>query len=426
MDRRGDPGGQDFEFFTVKEVGLPVYLRVLTLDLEVNRALLPSEEAILSLLDAGITTSAEIADLLGLEAEVFSEIFINVVRSGAVALGEDTLALTQVGRRILEQASLSDQRRLENFRVIYNPYWGTLRLPSDGELLPSDLVAEERTPLDLDADLSDRQFLARFPDLQALVGESGRLSGGQTPKQYRVVRVTVTGNYTAYLASQLELRWREEPRAWQWSLPNEPLPVVEALLRLEEQQVDGTIIPRSLPAAEPKTPLAAFAAETLNFLEQQGHSWLGEIESKKALAEVIQSANERLLLVSPFLRPDADKLLGDVLTQLERSPNLRAELTFTGAATRADTLEQDRLMEGLRLQAEYGKQLTVGRVQAALGGLIALSETELFISGRQWRAFAQGTQVGVDRGGGRRVADTPSVTEPAEATLRRLLRQAKA
>lgn len=425
VDRRSDLKEQGFDFYTVKEVGLPIYVRVLTLDLEVNRALLPSEEAILSLLNAGITSGTVVAELLGIGAEVFSELLINVMRSGAVALGEDTIAITQVGRQILKQASLSDQRRIENFRVIYNPHWETLKLPSEGELLPGDLAAEERIPLELDANLSDRQFLARLSDLQVLIGDSGRLSSGQTPKQFRVVRASVEGNYTMYLASRLELWWRESPYAWQWLLPDESPLMIEALLRLEEQQVDGTIIPRHLPASEPKTPLAAFAARTLGFLKQKGHAWLGEVEAEAALIEVIRSSNERLVLVSSFLNGNIDVVLGEVLGRLAQTSSLRVELTFTAVSTRAGALEQERLLEGLRLQPEHGRQLVVNRVQVAFDGLIAVSEADLFISGRQWQAFAERGQVGIDRGGGRRSAETTNIVSSAEATLRQMLKQVK-
>jgi hypothetical protein len=415
MEHREELASDGYSFYTRKRIGLPVYVWITTLDVEINRLLYPSEQAILGLISCGISQRSSLRELLGLTDDgVFTELFGNVLGSGAVALEANNVVLTDTGRRILASARRYDQHRVENFRVVYNPYWEKLSLPSDSELVLQELRDERGVPLEFDANISAQKLTEELQDLAVLLSDSERITIPSV-KDYRVIRVGVQGLYTAYLLEELELWHRTTAPHWSWVLANESAEVITVLRRYEQEQEDKAIIPRVLKPVSKSSRLNDLVEKTFHSLEEGGSPWLDWREAQAHLDTLVASAELNLLFVSAFVEEGENDVVLTALERMNDADNLVVTLILTAAGSPSNEIKQEQLVETWKTNPLYRKRLFIHCVDLRSDSMLALSESSLLVFGQEWREYHRGSNVGVVREGARESVNPDHLTEISNA-----------
>lgn len=420
MDRAGVFRSEGFEPFDRKRVGLPRYVWVLDIDVEISRSLHASEEALLGLLELGFTRRQDLARFLGLEGEaLFSDLMIDLVRSGGAEMQQDGFAITSAGQTMLQNAIRKDVRRSEGVRVVYDPYSDALGAPEDeGEEL-RNLQAEGLEELSLEANLSAPDLLARMAELGRTLTEQG--PRGERDRS-RLLRVEPVRSYAVYQPAELEVWHRPDDHSWTWRLTDigEEARISEKVRELEAGQIDGTIIPRQKQPGEPRVAFPQFVQRTLYALYQGGVPWVAEHDLLSQMLGLITGAEHDLTLALPVLEPEAAAEVTEALVvTLERNKALRATLAVSKAPN-------DKVRKQLEERASRTRvledRLTTVRIDGIGEGAFLICGHEALVIAREYWPFRlEGeSTLKLARYGGRRTRDPESVRDIAAGALKLL------
>ena len=399
---------EGFEPFDRKLVGIPFYVWVLNIDLEVSRHLQASEEAVLGLLDLGITARADLARLLGLEGEaLFSDLIIDLVRSGGVEMRQDGFALTQAGRLMLRSAARKEIRRSEGVRVRYDPYGDSFSTVMEEDEV-RDARAEGLEELALDANLTPQKVTSRLDELTRALRQ-GEPETREAETRLRVLRFDPVRTYTVYQRAELEVWYRTSDRTWAWRLTDvgEETRLSDKLRELEAEQVDSTIIPRHRPVPPPRTSFAAFMRSTFDFLEDSDAAWTPDFTLKERVREVVAEAKERALITFPMFpqREDDQELIDLLLDCLKRRKGLRIALVLSN--TRKGVAKTGQALQTALEKADASHdRLEVIEIREVLGDeSLVISEGEVLVAAQDSLPLKAGGNYVVTRFGGRYTQD---------------------
>lgn len=418
MDKVSIFGTEGFEPFDRKLVGLPRYVWVLDLDLEISRSLYASEEALLGLLELGFTHRKELAQFLGLEGEaLFSDFMIDLVRSGGAEMQQDEFVITAAGQIMLQNAARKDIRRSEGVRVVYNPYSDTLEAAEDEGEEVRNLQAEGLEELSLEANLSAPELLSRMTELGHTLTE---WEPRRERDRSRLLRVEPVRSYTVYQPAELELWHRPHDHSWAWRLTDigEETRISEKMRELEAGQIDGTIIPRQKQPSETRLAFPQFVRRTLHALHQKAVPWIAEYDLLSRMLELIIEAQDYLILALPVLEHEVTEEITEALiTALEQNKAVRATLAVSKVPNDRIRKQLDELAP--RIEALGNRLIEIQIDGVGEDALLVCEHEALLIAREYWPFRLEGeSMLKVTRYGGRRTSETESLKDITAGALR--------
>ncbi|MEI9940193.1 MAG: phospholipase D-like domain-containing protein [Pseudomonadota bacterium] len=349
-----------YELVTYREVGLPLYSIHATALVEERHERSCIEEFSLRALAAGLGSLPQVQGLLGLPEKVVQTTLADLVRQEAIKTGNggEQLSITDRGRELLEQAELSSPTK----QTIWFPFDGLLRRPkwfgNTAFLRPNELKEQGQ--------LAIRAIPARPPEKEELSptdvtevvslasanprGQKHVLRLETIEKRYRVFVPAIALIYRALEGSEIQVGFAIDGRlshehelafarggglehqtivddlnALHAAVPSDG-PMAARVSELVEEasalRRDTTRITTSRSVADRAAVARATArtdAERANAISQETEAQRGLSEAEAALRgnavrpvpvyehpaileEALETARERLLIISPWIR----------------------------------------------------------------------------------------------------------------------------
>ena len=320
-----------FELYTVLEVGLPHFVWRCDLDIEHDRNLHLSEETLLHLIEAGITTREHLGTAMGIDESILRHSLLNLLERHALEYNQaGELRLSTIGKRMLLNAKVRLTSTFENMSVRHDPYKDKLRWHKpEYDLNDKQLRASGRRSISSIKPLGKHQFEERYKEIQGLIEAEGVPGDRSQHKGKReVLRVRPLTPRTVYRPADLEVWYRPATEELSWRILRdgyEEPEVADMLLQLEAEGVQiipGDEAPTREVVPESNEPLHQLAETITQGTEP---NLLKTRELREALKQAIGDAKSALFIVSPWLRLGAiDRELTQTLEHaLERNPELK-------------------------------------------------------------------------------------------------------
>ena len=397
MELRNDLEAEGYERFTIREVALPLYHWYLELDLEISRNLTPSEEAILGLVAEGVGERNKLVNLLGLKDDiVFTRLLTDVLRSGTLAVEGGKFVLTSAGQRTLKSVEIRDYKKVA-LSIIYNPYTGEIRLPSDDDLSEADIHSEGRAPLNFDVNTSEQEIIGFGENLFVLLDESDVFEKTQRPKTFRIIRSKADFIRSVYQRETVDVWWKSNPLAWRWLLPQSTDIISRRLVEIEKEQIDKTILPLEMKRGMSASSLVDLIMTRLESYKVKGATRLIFPDNYRVAEQVLSEASQSLTLAIDVGSMDAHYIIEKLLDNLEIDSSLNASVTFPMSSAPHTSSERLRLQVGLESEDGSREQLSVALSSLKTDSSIIMSEKSTLIFTKEWHPFREGARMGMTR-----------------------------
>lgn len=397
-----------FHKASVVEVAIPHYVWKVELDIEFDRQLRLAEEAILSLVGAGLGEPSQIAALLGLAGEpIVPRYLADLIVKAMLTRKNEQIQITAMGRRSLA-ASMIREEHTCSVELRHDPYRDELRWELDDELRAHEIERSGPRPLPLPGALTHGELELRHRDLQELITRDGLpfQAGEKTGLSQRreLIRVRPTKHYVAYRAAELEVWHRPDTEELRWRLIRGGGEEREMSERLTEMERDGLqIIPfedaRSIQESPTDIAIkAAVATARHPETPPRAHQILQVADHRPALAQAIDDARRELVIVSPWLRRSAvdEEMISWFRNSLDRHRELRV---FVGygisdegnpgrVPSRRDRESHDEALRRLReLERSYARRIQLVELGNTHQKVVVVDTTYAIVSSFNFLSF---------------------------------------
>lgn len=302
---------EGFELYTIVEVGLPHFVWRCDLEIEHDRHLHLSEETILRLIDAGLTTREHLGDVMGLDAVIIRNAVLNLLERHALEYDQlNNLRLSSVGKRMLQNAKVRLTSTLENIYIRHDPYHNELRWhKKEYDLNDKQLKVSGRRRIASVGPLDRNQLEERYKEVQQLIDTSGLPSDkSQHTGKREVLRVHALAAQEVYRPFDLEVWYKRESHDFGWRILRDGFEEPEVARFLDQLGDDVTRIipsdqkPAMLDVSRENEPLHQ-AAEAI--AQRNESSLLKTLQLRGALKKATLDAQHTLLMISPWLNQGA-------------------------------------------------------------------------------------------------------------------------
>lgn len=152
------------------EVGLPILRYNLRVYLRESHHLNPLDKVVLQLIQAGVTTEARMAKLLGFPNEkAVHSVVLDLLDQGAITPIGAFFALTLRGEKLLDGAPIITEK-IEKLTALYDPIEKELSFEEQAHMDARTVILEEIRPLRTpDVELDDHYFLARQEKIKSRI-----------------------------------------------------------------------------------------------------------------------------------------------------------------------------------------------------------------------------------------------------------------
>ena len=302
---------EGFELFTVIEVGLPHFVWRCDLEIEHDRHLHLSEETILRLIDAGVTSREQLGHVMGLDDVIIRNAILNLLERHALEYNQvGTLRLSSIGKRMLQNAKVRLTSTLENIYIRHDPYHNKLRWhKKEYDLSEKQLKTSGRRRITSVKPIERTQLEERHKEIQQLIEVSGLPSDkSQHVGKREVLRVHALAAQQVYRPFDLEVWYKKEDHEFGWRILRDGLEEPKVAKLLDQLGDDVTKIipsdqrPVALDVPKKNEPLH----EVTESITQRSESrLLKTLQLRGALKQATIDAQNTLLMISPWLNQGA-------------------------------------------------------------------------------------------------------------------------
>lgn len=427
-----------FDRIAVLGVGLPHFIWKIDIELEFDRDLRLSEETLLRLLAAGVGDPDRLARLLGVhDSSVVSATIVELLRKGLVSPERTALVLTDPGRQALQRALTRETRRFDSVEVRHDPYrnvllwrFDELEFKSARQLRQAGLQA-----LPAVGELQPLELELRYREIQSLIERDGLpfsdASAELARRRPEVVRVTALKNYVAYLQAELEVWHKPQRKEWQWRLLRGGGEEKAASNRLADLEKTGAVV---IPLEDAPTPIGTASGEAVHEAALAAQTsvdarLLQTGEHRDALREAILTAQESLLVISPWVRTSAvdDELLCWLQSALQRQGSLEVligygiERTPSGLKPYVVRDQEEALLRLRRLGERSHGRLRVIEVGNTHEKVVVCDNRYVIISSFNFLSFNPKPGKGIRRELGYRITERTVIEQVRKRVLDALL-----
>jgi hypothetical protein len=338
LDRARQLVAEGFERVKVQAVALPHTVWKVSVEVEFDRPLTLAEETVLRLVSAGVHDPADMARLMGLDAEVIvPSTVVNLLQRQLLGQVEK-LEVMPLGRQ-----ALADQRTRQSktydVELRHDPYTDSFVWGFDGaELKDGRQVRATLHVLPNSRELKTLDVEVRHAEVQALIDRFGLpFEDRDTPKGQRraqrdIIRMTANSRYQAWREATLEVWYNVERDEWDWRLlygGGENREISAVLRTLQQEGLE--ILPlESAPRSVAPTSEVGAAVHDMVEAARPKSKVIQTEEHRDALREAIDGSRRELIIVSPWLTTAAvnDEFVSWLEHALQRHRDLRVVIGY--------------------------------------------------------------------------------------------------